>query len=338
MAKLHANAAPNPVARLRNPLVYVGLVVTLGTLGYMLIERWNLLDSFYMTVTTISTVGFQEVHPLDTVGRLFTVLLIVTGVGGLFYTAAILAETIIEGHLREYARSRRMQRDLGRLEQHVIVCSYGRTGRQVASELAQTGTDFVVIENNDEVLPRLREAGYPYIEGDAASDEVLLLAGIERARGLVSAVDSDQTNVYTVLTARSLNPALFIIARAGYSASVSKLERAGANRVISPYRMAGHRMAHMVLQPAVVDVLDEITNESGDGLAVDEMMLGQRSKSIGMTLDSSGLTRQGAIILALRRASGELEVNPSGDARLQLGDLLVAIGTRTQLSAIEALL
>src|SRR5438067_108357 len=243
----------NPFARFRLPGMLLAFFIAFGTAGYALIERWNLSDSFFMTIITISTVGFSEVHPLDQPGRVFTTVLIVGGVGTMLYGFGVFAETLSEGHFLEFRRVRRLQADVSALRNHFIVCGYGRTGTQVVSEFLSLGQRFVVIDNNPEAIDRLRHEDRLHIEADAADEEVLKEAGIEHARALISAVDSDERSVYITLIARALNPDLWIVARAGQPASIRRLELAGANQAISPYLMAGHRMAEMALDPTIVD-------------------------------------------------------------------------------------
>ena len=243
----------NPFVRFRLPAVLLGFFLLLGTAGYMVIERWSLLDSFYMTIITISTVGFTEVHPMNTPGRLFTSALIVGGVGTMLYGFGVFAETLSEGHFLEFRRIRRLERQVNALRNHFIVCGYGRIGTQVVSEFEHFKQGYVVIDNNPEAIERLRHEDRLHIEADAASEEVLREAGIEHARGLVSAVDSDERSVYITLIARAMNAKLWIVARAGRPDSIRRLELAGANQAVSPYLMAGHRMAEMALDPSLQD-------------------------------------------------------------------------------------
>jgi voltage-gated potassium channel len=243
----------NPFARFRLPAVLLAFFIAFGTAGYLLIERWSLLDSFYMTIITISTVGFTEVHPMDTPGRLFTSVLIVGGVGTMLYGFGVFAETLSEGHFLEFRRVRRLERQVKALRNHFIVCGYGRIGSQVVSEFEHFKQPYVVIDSNSDAIDRLRQEDRLHIEADAASEEVLREAGIEHARALISAVDSDERSVYITLIARNMNPKLWIVARASRAASIRRLELAGANHAVSPYVMAGHRMAEMALDPTLED-------------------------------------------------------------------------------------
>jgi voltage-gated potassium channel len=239
----------NPFARFRLPAVLLAIVIVFGTAGYMAVEGWSPLDAFYMTIITISTVGFSEIHPLGTAGRIFTSLLIVSGVGTMLYAFGVFAETLSEGHFLEFRRVRRLQRQVRELRDHFIVCGYGRMGTQVVREFQQSRHQYVVIDNNPEAVERLRHEDRIHIEGDAADEAILKEAGIEHAQALISAVDSDERSVYITLIARALNPRLWIVARAGQPGSIRRLELAGANKAVSPYLMAGHLMAEMALNP-----------------------------------------------------------------------------------------
>jgi len=241
----------NPFGRFRLPVVLLAVIIVFGTGGYMLVEGWSPFDAFYMTIITISTVGFSEVHPLGTAGRVFTSVLIVSGVGTMLYGFGVFAETLSEGHFLEFRRVRRLQRQVSELRDHFIVCGYGRMGTQVVGEFQESNHAYVVIDNNPEAVERLRHESRLHIEGDAADEQILKEAGIEHARGLISAVDSDERSVYITLIARALNPRLWIVARAGQPGSIRRLELAGANKAVSPYLMAGHLMAEMALNPTV---------------------------------------------------------------------------------------
>ncbi len=300
--------------------------------------RWNFLDSLFMVVTTVTTVGYEEVHPLGPAGRIFTISLIVMGVGTMLYTLGIFGELLIEGQLATYARMRGMERRIAALKDHFIVCGYGRMGTRVAQEFQSLETPFVMVESNPEPLERLRQSDLLYVEGDAASDETLLKAGILRAKGLVTAVDSDERNVFITLTARALNPTLFIVARSSFADSAEKLRRAGANQVVSPYLMGAHRMAALAVRPVAVDVLDTVLHGENIDLVVEEFLLPAGCKLLGQTLGDCGIKDVGANILAIRKRSGQLRINPPDGQILEPDDLVVAIGTRQQMTAAERLL
>lgn len=328
----------HPLVRFRQPGLLLAGVILYGTLGYLLIERWGLLDSFFMTLITITTVGYDEVHPLSWEGKLFTSSLIVGGVGTMLYAFGIFAEILSRNELGIYRRERHLERRRHALRDHFIICGYGRIGTRIVQEFEDETVTYVVIDNNPEAVGRLRREERLHIEGDAASEEVLREAGIDRARGLISAVDADERAVYITLAARALNPALYIIARAGRPESIRRLELAGANRVISPYRMAGHQIAELALRPALVDVMSTLQH-GGSEVAVEEVIVSGECSAVGRSLAEAGLlSGPGARLLALRRRDGALHVNPAPDLRLEEGDLVVALGSEAQLQATAALL
>ena len=333
-----AGRVAHPLRRFRLPGVLLALALAYGTIGYILIERWSLLDSFFMTITTISTVGYGEVHPLSTAGRIFTSTLIIGGVGTMLYAFGVFAETLSEGHFIEYRRIRRVQRRIDGMRGHFIVCGYGRIGTRVVTEFEEVRRDYVVVDNNPDAVGRLRVENRVHIEGDAAAEEVLLAAGISRAKGLISAVDSDERSVYITLAARALNPDLYIVARAGQPASIRRLELAGADRVVSPYLMAGHRIAEVALRPALVDVLDNLQHGNSEN-GVEELLVGPRCPLIGRAVAEAGLlSGKAGRLLAIRRADGTLLSHPDTQALvLAEGDLVVILGTNQQLAAAAAL-
>ena len=319
--------------RFRLAVILLAIVIVVGVTGYKLINGWDLLDSFYMVIITISTVGYTEVHPQGAAGRLFTSGLIVVGVGTMLYGFGVFAETLADNAFGRYRRERQLQRELNQLRDHFIICGYGRIGTQVVAEFEDHKVSYVVIDQTEEALERIRAEGRLHIEGDASKEEILKQAGIERARGLISAVDSDERAVYIVLAARALNPNLYIVARAGRPDSIRRLELAGATRTISPYVMAGHRMADLAIRPAMVDVLDSLHHAEA-GIGVEEMVVSPGTPAVGKTLDEIGLFGPDtARVLALRRRDGTLHVNPNGSQRLEDGDLVIALGTEDQLFA-----
>ncbi|MBV8526874.1 MAG: NAD-binding protein [Candidatus Dormibacteraeota bacterium] len=309
-------------------VVFLLAVVVYGTAGYLLIERYSFLDAFFTTIVTITTVGIQA-HPLDGPGEIFTITLVVFGVSGFLYTFGVIVEALGSDRWRQYWRTRQMADQLDRLREHIIVCGYGRTGKRVVSEIREKGVPYVVVEMNPDPLEDVRRNREPHIVGDAASDDVLHEARIERARALVSAVDSDERNVYIVLTARSLNPKLFIVARSSYPDSVAKLERAGANRVVSPYTTSGTRMAALAMQPAVVDVLDIVAG--GTTTTIEELVVPPDAEG---RLTAAALRRSGATLLAVRSTDGRMHVSPPDSYALQADDVVVAMGVRAQVDAL----
>lgn len=328
----------NPIVRFVRPALLLAGVLAYGTLGYLLIERWNALDAFFMTLITITTVGYDEVHPLDAAGKAFTSSLIVGGVATIFWALGIFTEILSTGELGEWRRQRITEARRRALRDHFIVCGYGRMGTQIVLELEAEGVPVIVIENNAEALARLQREARSYISGDAASEDVLREAGIARARALISAVDSDERAVYVVLAARALKADLYILSRAGQPESIRRLELAGANRVVSPYRMAGHQLAALAMRPALVEVMETL-HHGGADIAVEELVVPSQSPVVGRTLESSGLLDHNrAHQLALRRIDGTMYVNPAPDLVIQEGDLIVALGTAEQLEATAAVL
>jgi len=305
-------------------------VVVYGTAGYAAIEHFSFLEALFTTVTTITTVGFGPVHAFDGPGQVFTITVVILGVAGFLYTFGVIVELLSGDRWQSYRKLRKMESQLSALHDHVIVCGYGRTGKKVVGELRQHHAPYVVVEMNPDPLEDVRRDGELHVVGDAANDDVLHRAGIDSARALVSAVDSDERNVYIVLTARSLNQRLFIVARSSYPDSVPKLERAGADRVVSPYTTSGIRMAALAMQPAVVDVLD-IVSKRGTQMSIEELVV-----PVGGSRDvtARALRSSGAALLAIRSKEGAITVGPDDDQALRPEDIVVAMGTREQLDAL----
>ena len=321
----------NPLLRFRSPGLLLLAVLAYGTAGYMAIERWDALDSAFMTLITISTVGYGEVHSLSAAGKVFSASLILGGVGAMLWVLGVVTEILSTGELVAYRRWRSLENKRLRLRNHFIICGYGRMGSQVAKELDENRVPTIVIDNNPETLRRLREEGRVFIDGDAASEQVLRAAGIERARGLISAVDSDERAVYIVLAARALNATLYILSRAGLPESMRRLELAGAQKVISPYRMAGHQIVQLALRPNLVNVMESLLQ---GGIGVQEVIVDHGSPMLGRSLREAGVLKPGvAQLLALRRRDGELYVNPDPELRLEHEDLLIVLGSEQQLEA-----
>ena len=323
----------------RSSLLTAGLslaaLITFGVTGYMLITGMGLTDALYMTVTTLSTVGFREVVPLGPGGQWFTMLLIVGGIGIVFYSASLVARDLIEGELRRGYGRRRVQRQIQQMADHVIVCGFGRMGRAVCKELAAKPVPFVVIDRDVEALRHAEAEGFPCIPGEASDDAVLESAGIKRARGLVTALSNDADNVYVVLSARELNPAVLIVARGEDERGRRKMLHAGATRVVSPYAIGGHRMAHALLRPAVLDVLDLATHSHDLELQIEELAVEAGAFCAGATLGASGLREpHGVIVIAVKRGE-EMRFNPDADTRIEVGDRLVLMGPRDTLSELE---
>lgn len=311
-------------------------VATFGTAGYMLLEGWSFIDALYMTVITLASVGFKEVHDLSERGVVFTIILIVIGVGTVAYTLSAAARIILEGEFQQVFGRKRLEKRLRALNDHYIICGYGRMGKIICRELKSEGIPFVAIEKNAESLPE--DDGLFTIEGDATHDDLLRQVGIERARGLISVLPTDAENLYVVLSARELNPQLFIVARAGEEGSEKKLIRAGANKVVSPYHIGGLRIAHTVLRPAVVDFIEFATKSGNFALQMEEVSIPAGSGLSGMSLDQCGFGRElGIIIVAIKRAAGEMEFNPTFRSTINPGDTLIALGETPRLKKLEEL-
>jgi voltage-gated potassium channel len=302
-------------------LLALAAVVGFGVAGYMGIEGWSFLDALYMTVMTLTTVGYREVRPLDTSGRVFTITLIVLGVGLALATITLFAALIAEGGTLQRMRRRRMQRRIDDLDGHFIICAYGRVGRAVARELTRVGTPFVVVDPKEDLRERMESDGVAFIVDDPTLEPVLDAAGVDRAAALVCAVDSDATNVYITLMARSLNPDLMIVARASEPGSETRLERAGADRVVSPFVSSGRHMALMALRPEVVDPL-EAGSLGERSLEVEERLI-----EPGSPLVSRSVAAAGAPVLAIRRANGAVVPNPSPTETLAGGDVVLLLST-----------
>ena len=315
------------------------VVIVLGTLGYIVIEGWPAFDAFYMTVTTVATVGFQEIHPLSTSGRAFTVVLIISGVGTLFYLLGNLARLLLEGELRSIFGRYRTEGRMKAVTNHYIVCGYGRMGKRICKEFRAKPLPFVVIDKNPDVIASLQREGLMAVEGDATQDDVLIRAGIERAKGVVSVVNTDTENLFIVLTARGLNKDLYIVARAGDEGSEHKLMRAGANRVSSPYHIGGMQMAQAVIRPAVMDFLELATQSEHLDLQMEELTVEQGSRFDGRTPYDCGFSEDpGLVLIAVKRTLGHLEFNPGSKVLLAKGDKLIVLGQPESLKRLESVI
>jgi voltage-gated potassium channel len=316
--------------------VLLMFVLVGGTAGYMLIEGWDVRDAFYMTVTTVATVGYGEVHPLSQRGRMFTVLLILGGVGTAFYTATLLATIIVEGGLHRRFEQRRAARMLEQITDHFIICGYGRIGSIIATELHQHGVSLVVIERDPGRLREALDRGWLALEADASREEVLSRAGIHRARGLIAAVGTDAENVFTVLTARVMRPDLFIIARVESDDAEVKLRRAGADRVISPYQIGANHMVQTALRPAVVDFVQLATSSDRLDLSMEQVHIRDDSPLSNRSIVEAGIRQKfGVIVVGIKRAGGAMEFNPAPEAIMRPGDELVVLGRTESVKALE---
>ena len=334
-----ASPSPGSTRHLVLAIMAMVVVIALGTAGYVVIEGWTIFDAFYMTVTTVATVGFQEIHPLTQTGRAFTVVLIISGVGTLFYVLGNLARLLLEGELRAIFGRYRTEGKMKTVTNHYIVCGYGRMGKRICKELSAKPLPFIVIDKNPDVIAALQREGLMAVEGDATQDDVLIRAGIERAKGVVSVVNTDTENLYIVLTARGLNKDLYIVARAGDEGSEHKLMRAGANRVSSPYHIGGMQMAQAVIRPAVMDFLELATQSEHLDLQMEELTVERGSRFDGRTPCDCGLSEDpGLILIAVKRTSGHLEFNPGPKVLLAEGDKLIVLGQPESLKRLESVI
>ena len=325
---------PQSLRHLRIALMLVLSVLVLGTTGYMLIEKLSLIDALYTTISMMSTVGIV-VRPLSFAGRLLTIGVMILGVGSLFYTFGVVMEFFIEGHFSEQIRKRFMEKKITRLHHHYIVCGFGRVGSQIVEELVAAHRPFVIIDEQESNIRTCIQQGYLALQGDATSDVLLREAGIGRAKGVLVATENDAHNISVTLLARHLNKDIFIAARANHDETQAKLELAGANRIISPYAMAGRRMAHLAIEPGVVECVEMLTKAGSVELAVEEITIAPTSSLVGKTLlEAQNTLRSGAIIVALKKPSG-LIVSQRSQARIQAGDMVIVIGAPDQLAAFQ---
>ena len=311
------------------------LLMLAGTGGFMIIEGWSPLDSFYMTAITLSTVGFGEVEPLSPAGRLFTSVLILVGVGTLAYSLARVIEALVEQRVLHW---RRVRMDMKQIKNHVIVCGYGRMGTTTCVDLAERRVPLVVIERDPAIGERLDQEGILYLVGDATDDAVLQEAGVQRAAALAAALPHDADNLFVALTARSLNKDLTIVARASNLKNEPKMLAAGATRVLNPYRNTGRQMARQLLQPAVTEFFDVITGGEETGLSLEQVEVQSGSSLVGVTLANAPIrSKMDVIVVGVRRRDKGLIFNPPSDLAPQVGDVLLALGRPENLRQLEKL-
>jgi voltage-gated potassium channel len=310
-------------------------IVTFGVAGYMLIEGWNFMDALYMTIISISTTGFSEAQPLDTAGRIFTIILILGGASIAVYALTAIVQYVMEGQLGSALWRRNMKNRINHLKKHFILCGYGRVGQEIARILAAEKAEFVIVDKSREAISQAELDNHLYIMADAASDEAMKEAGIERARGLIVALGNDADSTYVILSARQLKPDIFIEARVSTPEAEGKLKRAGADRIISPYSIGARRMAMLALQPEVADFID-IVSFKGHELHLENLTVGSGSPLADKTVGDAR-QRSKAIVLAINKDNGKLLANPSDTEKIQAGDGLIAMGTRDELRAMEGI-
>jgi voltage-gated potassium channel len=320
-------------------LVLLVFILTAGTVGFEVIEGWGFMDALYMTVITIATVGYQELHPLGEAGRIFNMVLIFLGVGITTYVAASVVQFMVEGRIRAIMGRRRLDRQIDRLSHHYIICGYGRIGRMLCQTLRQKPVGMVVVEKTPDLIPLLEKDGVLHVQGDATSEDVLKRAGIERAKGLVAVLATDTDNVFLVLTARQLAPHLLIIARAGRDEAKNKLRAAGANIVESPYEMGAFRLAQRIMRPTVTSFLEFAFSQTRKDIQLEELAVSEASVLAHARLKDSGIRQDyNLIIIAINRPDGTMLFNPSYEAVLMPGDTVIAVGEVQNLDKLEKVL
>lgn len=309
-------------------------LLAFGVAGYMLIEGWSFLDALYMTVTTVTTVGYREVRPLSDGGRIYTIFLVLFGVGVALYILTTLVQAVVEGELAPALGLRRMQAKIEQLRDHYILCGFGRVGEEIAREYRERGVPFVIVENNPEAIERAEQNGYLIIAGDATQDAVLERAGIRRARALLAASDSDSGNTYITLTAKAMQPGILVIARAGHPASEARVRRAGADRVMSPYQLAGRRMALSALQPLTVDFFDVLAAGRQGEQILAELVVSEDAAIAGRTVHDAVQHCGATTLLAVQHPDGELLVGPPGSYILRPGDRLMLLSNEADMEEL----
>lgn len=324
------------LSRLKWPLITVLVVICAGTIGYTLIERWSVFDALYMTVITVGTVGFGETHPLSTAGRAFTIVLILAGVGALGFSLAQFIDFLLEGHLTGYLEGRRMLKRIDSLAGHTIVAGFGRVGSVACQSLSDEGADFVIVDTSPTAAEEARELGWLFVHGDATEEETLLAAGLQRAGSIITALSSDAENLFVTVTARGLNPDVFIVARSSHASTEPKLIKAGANRTITPNVIGGRRMAAMVMRPTVSDYLDIVSAGEGVEYRLQELELMPDSVFAGKTLAEARIRElTGAQVVAVLRPDGTVNGNPGPSTLILAGERLVVLGTITEVETLS---
>jgi voltage-gated potassium channel len=326
-------------SRLRISIILLLAVICAGTIGYYVFEDMPVFDAFYMTIITISSVGFSEVKPLSQVGRIITIIIIVSGISVLTYTLGQVARIFVEGELRKILGRRKLEKQISKLNNHYIICGFGRIGSIISRELSAENISFVVIEQDTEKIKQLEEDNFLYLNMDATAEEALLQAGLKKAKGIVTAVKSDADNVFITLTAKGLRSDIFVLARASDVQNESKILRAGATRVVCPYLFGGRRMAQILKKPTVVDFIDSAMMDSQLGLSMEEAVVGPASDLIGKTLiDSQIRQRFGVVIVAIKKPTSEMVFNPTPMEKLESQDTIVVIGKKEDLKRMNEVL
>jgi voltage-gated potassium channel len=317
----------------------LGFTLLIGTVGFALIEGYSWFDGFYMTLTTITTVGYQEMRPLSHAGRVFNSFLILFGVTAMFLAVGAMTQTIIEIELQDRYGKRRKKRMIENLHDHFIVCGFGRVGRNACSEFQRANAPFLVIDRNEQRVQKAAAAGMLAIVADATQDDSLRQAGVLRARGLIAALPSDAENLFIILSAKTLNPTLTVVTRVSEEEAGEKLRRAGADTVLTPYTMAGRQLADALLRPHVVEFLDFTRSNMGSKITMEQVCVGSKGAPTSQSLGKlSELRKSGVIVLAIRTKSGETIFNPPAEVEISAGDFLIVMGERSSLQKLEQIL
>ena len=307
-----------------------------GCIGYMLIERWSFFDALYMTIITLATVGYSEVHTVSMAGRIFTVFLILLGVGFFLYVAGNIIQFLVEGRIRLVLGRRKLDSQINKLKNHFIICGYGRIGRVLARFLIEKYLDVVVIEKKESRVTTMDEDGVLYLVGAATDEKLLERAGIQRARGLVTVVATDADNVFLVLIAKQMNPDLFVVARADQNSAKKTLLAAGADKVISPYDLGARRMAHAILRPTVIKFLEMAFADDKVDIQVEEIRVGAASELLGLTMKESGIRQNyDLMIIAIRKPDDTMLFNPGADTIIEAGEVMVVVGRAKSIKQLE---
>lgn len=312
------------------------LLILCGTIGYMVIEQWRALDALYMTVITLATVGYGEVHPVSDAGHIYTIVLIITGVGFFLYVAGAVIQFMVEGRVRILMGRRRLDRKIARLKDHYIVCGFGRIGKVICHKLAREDIDIVIIDKNTELAPTLDNLGFTYVCDDATDEVTLLKAGINKAKALIAVLGTDTENVFLVLSARQLAPDLHIIARAGNERTKAKLSAAGANTVEAPYETGASAMAQRIVRPTVTNFLDLALAHQHKQIQMEEIPVSSESKLNGIMLKDSGIRQNyDLIIIAIKTYNDKMLFNPSFETKINNGDTVIAVGEPSNLTKLQ---